>query len=274
MNWIKEHIKLVITMIVIICLVAISVISSYNLGWISLPGRAVQSGAAAAEEPLTDASSGIKDGITGIFGFRSLQKENYELKKKVEDLQNQLTEAQLTEQKLQQLRELSQSLNYADYDDNYERVTADVIATDGSNLFNVFTVNAGKDDGVAAGSIVVNEDGLVGKVVTVGKNWAKVLGIVDASDSVSFTLLRDPEVIGVLSGDGEGGLTGYLFDEEKSLNKGDILITSGMSLYPAGITIGKVASVEYDESSKEKKISVESQVNFKAVRTVTILIGS
>ena len=274
MNWIKEHIKLVITMIVIICLVAIIVISSYNLGWISLPGRAVQSGAAAAEEPLTDASSGIKDGITGIFGFRSLQTENYELTKKVEDLQNQLTEAQLTEQKLQQLRELSQSLNYADYDDNYERVTADVIATDGSNLFNVFTVNAGKDDGVAAGSIVVNEDGLVGKVVTVGKNWAKVLGIVDASDSVSFTLLRDPEVIGVLSGDGEGGLTGYLFDEEKSLNKGDILITSGMSLYPAGITIGKVASVEYDESSKEKKISVESQVNFKAVRTVTILIGS
>lgn len=274
MNWIKEHIKLVITMIVIICLVAIIVISSYNLGWISLPDRAVQSGAAVAEEPLTDASSGIKDGITGIFGFRSLQKENYELKKKVEDLQNQLTEAQLTEQKLQQLRELSQSLNYADYDDNYERVTADVIATDGSNLFNVFTVNAGKDDGVAAGSIVVNEDGLVGKVVTVGKNWAKVLGIVDASDSVSFTLLRDPEVIGVLSGDGEGGLTGYLFDEEKSLNKGDILITSGMSLYPAGITIGKVASVEYNESSKEKKISVESQVNFKAVRTVTILIGS
>ena len=64
-------------MIVIICLVAIIVISSYNLGWISLPGRAVQSGAAAAEEPLTDASSGIKDGITGIFGFRSLQKENY-----------------------------------------------------------------------------------------------------------------------------------------------------------------------------------------------------
>ena len=196
------------------------------------------------------------------------------LQNRVTDLENQLTEAQLTEQKLQQLRELSQSLNYADYDDNYERVTADVIATDGSNLFNVFTVNAGKDDGVTAGSIVVNEDGLVGKVVTVGKNWAKVLGIVDASDSVSFTLLRDPEVIGVLSGDGEGGLTGYLFDEEKSLNKGDILITSGMSLYPAGITIGKVASVEYDESSKEKKISVESQVNFKAVRTVTILIGS
>lgn len=273
MNWIKEHIKLVIIMIVIICLVTIIVISSYNLGWISLPGQAVQSGAAVAEEPLTDASSGIKDGITGIFGFRSLQKENYELKKEVEDLRQQLTEAQLTEQELQQLRELSQSLNYADYDDEYQRVTADVIAVDGSNLFNIFTINVGKNDGISAGSIVVNEDGLVGKVVTVGKSWSKVLGIVDASDSVSFTLLRDPEVIGVLSGDGEGGLSGYLFDEEKSLNKGDILITSGMSLYPAGIVIGKVSSVEYDESSKEKKISVESQVNFKAIRRVTVLIS-
>lgn len=273
MNWIKEHIKLVIIMIVIICLVTIIVISSYNLGWISLPGQAVQSGAAVAEEPLTDASSGIKDGITGIFGFRSLHKENYELKKEVEDLRQQLTEAQLTEQELQQLRELSQSLNYADYDDKYQRVTADVIAVDGSNLFNIFTINVGKNDGISAGSIVVNEDGLVGKVVTVGKSWSKVLGIVDASDSVSFTLLRDPEVIGVLSGDGEGGLSGYLFDEEKSLNKGDILITSGMSLYPAGIVIGKVSSVEYDESSKEKKISVESQVNFKAIRRVTVLIS-
>ena len=273
MNWIKEHIKLVIIMIVIICLVTIIVISSYNLGWISLPGQVAQSGAAVAEEPLTDASSGIKDGITGIFGFRSLQKENYELKKEVEDLRQQLTEAQLTEQELQQLRELSQSLNYADYDDKYQRVTADVIAVDGSNLFNIFTINVGKNDGISAGSIVVNEDGLVGKVVTVGKSWSKVLGIVDASDSVSFTLLRDPEVIGVLSGDGEGGLSGYLFDEEKSLNKGDILITSGMSLYPAGIVIGKVSSVEYDESSKEKKISVESQVNFKAIRRVTVLIS-
>ena len=152
-------------------------------------------------------------------------------------------------------------------------MTADVIAVDGSNLFNIFTINVGKNDGISAGSIVVNEDGLVGKVVTVGKSWSKVLGIVDASDSVSFTLLRDPEVIGVLSGDGEGGLSGYLFDEEKSLNKGDILITSGMSLYPAGIVIGKVSSVEYDESSKEKKISVESQVNFKAIRRVTVLIS-
>ena len=64
---------------------------------------------------------------------------------------------------------------------------------------------------ITAGSVVVNEDGLIGKVTTVGKDWSKVLSIVDANDSVSFTLLRDPEVVGVLSGDGEGGLSGYIF---------------------------------------------------------------
>ena len=221
----------------------------------------------------TEASSGIKGFFTGIFGFRSIQRENYELRKEIQSLNEQLTEAQLDEQKLAQLRELSQSLNYASYDDGYGKVTADVIATDGSNIFNIFTINAGKDDGVSAGSVVVNEDGLVGKVVTVGSGWSKVLGIVDANDSVSFTLMRDPEVIGVLSGDGEGGLSGYLFDEEKSLNSGDILITSGMSLYPAGITIGKMESVEYDESSKEKRIYVEPQVNFKAIKMVTVLVS-
>ena len=273
MNWIREHIKPVVFTIVIICLVAIIVISSYNQGSVSAAGEAVQTAASVAEEPLTEASSGIKGFFTGIFGFRSIQRENYELRKEIQSLNEQLTEAQLDEQKLAQLRELSQSLNYASYDDSYKKVTADVIATDGSNIFNIFTINAGKDDGVSAGSVVVNEDGLVGKVVTVGSGWSKVLGIVDANDSVSFTLMRDPEVIGVLSGDGEGGLSGYLFDEEKSLNSGDILITSGMSLYPAGITIGKVESVEYDESSKEKRIYVEPQVNFKAIKMVTVLVS-
>lgn len=273
MNWIREHIKPVVFTIVIICLVAIIVISSYNQGSVSAAGEAVQTAASVAEEPLTEASSGIKGFFTGIFGFRSIQRENYELRKEIQSLNEQLTEAQLDEQKLAQLRELSQSLNYASYDDGYGKVTADVIATDGSNIFNIFTINAGKDDGVSAGSVVVNEDGLVGKVVTVGSGWSKVLGIVDANDSVSFTLMRDPEVIGVLSGDGEGGLSGYLFDEEKSLNSGDILITSGMSLYPAGITIGKVESVEYDESSKEKRIYVEPQVNFKAIKMVTVLVS-
>ena len=46
-----------------------------------------------------------------------------------------------------------------------------------------------------------------------------------------------------------------------------------MSLYPAGITIGSVESVEYDESSKERRIYVEPQVNFRAVRMVTVLIS-
>ncbi len=273
MNWIKEHVKLAVLTIVIIFLVAIIVISAYHPGSVSAAGEAAQTAAAAAEEPLTDASSGIRGFFSGLFGFRSLQRENYELRQQVADLNEQLTQAELDEQTLNQLRELAQSLNYASYDDSYEKVTADVIATDGSNIFNIFTINAGSDDGITAGSVVVNEDGLIGKVTTVGKDWSKVLSIVDANDSVSFTLLRDPEVVGVLSGDGEGGLSGYIFDEEKSLNSGDILITSGMSLYPAGITIGSVESVEYDESSKERRIYVEPQVNFRAVRMVTVLIS-
>ena len=46
-----------------------------------------------------------------------------------------------------------------------------------------------------------------------------------------------------------------------------------MSLYPAGITIGKVSSVVYDESSREKQINVEPQVNFRAIRMVTVLVS-
>ena len=115
MNWIREHIKPVVFTIVIICLVAIILISSYNQGSVSAAGEAVQTAASVAEEPLTEASSGIKGFFTGIFGFRSIQRENYELRKEIQSLNEQLTEAQLDEQKLAQLRELDFSCGMAAY---------------------------------------------------------------------------------------------------------------------------------------------------------------
>lgn len=159
----------------------------------------------------------------------------------------------------------------AEYDDAYSRITGEVISIDSSGVFDIFNIDAGSRDGIDVDDIVVNQDGLVGRVMSVGKNWAKIMGIVDSSNSVSFTLARDPEVTGIISGDGNGGMNGYIFDDSKSIIEGDTLITSGIGYYPKGIEIGKVTSVELDSETKQKTVEAESSVNFRSIRFVTVL---
>lgn len=271
MNWIKNHIKLTIIMIVILILVTIIVVSSFDSKGGSVFGNALQGTAAVAEEPLTAAGSGISSFFGGLINFRSIQKENYRLKQELEEVSSELTETQLTQIQLSELRELANSLNYSSYDDEYDKVTANVIAMDNSDIFNIFTINAGSDDGIEKDDMVVNADGLIGRVLSVSGNSAKVSGLVDSSNSVSFTVIRDPEILGIISGDGAGGLEGYIFDESKSIIEGDTIVTSGIGNYPAGIVIGEINAVNIDADSKQKTVQAKSAVNFKSMRLVTVL---
>lgn len=269
MNWIKEHIKLLMIMIVIAVLVTIIIVSSYTGG--TAVEKGVQSASAAVAEPVSAAGSSISSFFSGLVHFRDIQRENYELGQENEALREELAQARLTRYELDQLRSLSNELNYSEYDDTYNRVSARVISVDSADMFDIFNINAGSSDGIKTDDIVINQYGLVGRVMSAGSGWAKVMALVDSSNSVSFTIARDPEITGIISGNGSGTLSGYVFDETRSVVEGDTLITSGIGYYPAGIEIGKVSSVNLDSGTRRKTVEAESSVDFNAVRYVTVL---
>jgi rod shape-determining protein MreC len=47
--------------------------------------------------------------------------------------------------------------------------------------------------------VVINGDGLIGRVLDVGSNWAKVISVIDESNSVSFKVFRDLKLLGILN---------------------------------------------------------------------------
>lgn len=271
MNWIKEHMKLLLIMIIVALLVCVIIVSSIQSSKGNALEQGIQTAAAAAAKPASSAGNGITSFFSGLIHFRDIQRENYALNQQVEELKEELAQAQLTQYELSQLKSLYNELNVAEYDDSYSRITGEVISIDSSGVFDIFNIDAGTDDGIEVDDIVVDQDGLVGRVMSVGKNWAKIMGIVDSSNSVSFTIARDPEVTGIISGNGNGSMSGYIFDDSKSIIEGDTLITSGIGYYPKGIEIGKVTSVELDSETKQKTVEAESSVNFKSIRFVTVL---
>ena len=273
MNWIREHKERFAFIVAIIFLVAITVFSILNPGKIPFIGRIAQSATAAVEKPIASAGSEAGSFFYGLTHFRSIQRENYNLKNELSELQQQLNDAKLTDAKYEEFKNIANELNYSSYDDSYKKVTADVVAMDDSQFFNIFTINVGSKDGLSENNIVINSDGLIGRVMSVGKNWAKVIGQVDSSHSVSFTVLRDPSVIGIVTGDGNGALSGYIFDDTKSILEGDKIMTSGIGLYPAGIEIGRVKEVKIDSASDEKTVEIKPSVDFTSLKVVTVLVA-
>ena len=94
----------------------------------------------------------------------------------------------------------------------------------------------------------------------------------DENNNTSFYVSINSGILGMLSGDVRGGLTGYVFNAQAGIIEGDVLKTSGMGIYPAGISIGTVSAVEYNSDTQLKVITVEPEVDFRGITKVMVII--
>ncbi|MEG2199297.1 MAG: rod shape-determining protein MreC, partial [Anaerovorax sp.] len=88
----------------------------------------------------------------------------------------------------------------------------------------------------------------------------------------SFKSVRDMNLVGILSGNGKGGISGFMLDPEATILKGDLLITTGMGMYPEGIPIGKVVKVKKNNDTLLKTVEIEPAAYLKTQQKVIIII--
>lgn len=159
-------------------------------------------------------------------------------------------------------------------------VKGQVIGKEPGNWYDRFTIDVGLRDGVVQGATVVQgveveqnlyQEGIVGRVVDVGDNWAKVTSIIDELNSVSFKIIRTQDG-GVLSGSIDSTLEGYLFDYEADVIVGDKLFTSGLGgVYAKDIYIGEVTEIMTSQEELTKRIVVDPAVNFRKLYNVFVI---
>ena len=272
MRFIREH-KLLSALIAVIVVLCIVMIASYKTGSTGGKiGHVVQDVVAGVQKPASATSNNFKSNLKGIFKYKALLKENEALKEQVAALSQENINNSLKQNELKQLQELSNIFNYESISGERSVVAANIISLDGSNWFNMFTIDRGTSSGIKTGSIVINGDGLVGRVKEAGENWAKVVSIIDESNNVSFMVQRDMSLIGIVSGDANDTLSGFMIDNEASVIEGDILITSNIGIYPPGIKIGKVKSVNYNSDTQLKMVQIEPSVSFKSLQKVAVIL--
>ena len=276
MKWVRENLSKVCLIAAIVFFLVTASVSSYRAGNEeendSVAEVAIQNLAADVHAPL----SGVLRSISSFFGdlvnFREYAVENEKLKQENAELKKTLSETQVTQEQLEQLQQLSSNFSYIDHSSGYREVAADVISLDSSGVYGILTISAGKRQGVQKGDVVDGPSGMVGRVLSVARNSSKVSGIINSSTSVSFYVQGKENLIGVVTGDGKGALKGYLLDNGKKIEEGDLLTTSGLGRYPAGLEIGTVTSVNKDKTTSQVSIHVAPSVDFYAAGIVAVFV--
>lgn len=158
-------------------------------------------------------------------------------------------------------------------------VSASVVGKNDDNWYTSFVIGAGKKQGVQKDSIVVNGKGLVGIVYEVSENYSKAISLLDTKSSVSFKLLKNPDYKGVITQNAQenqnykskGLLEGYMFDSSYDVIPGDVLLTSGLGLYPESIPIGEIEKVIDDKNKGLKYVVVKPYADFKNIDDVVVI---
>ena len=153
----------------------------------------------------------------------------------------------------------------------YETMTALVIGKDFNSFRPSLILNKGRVDGIQKYAPVLSPLGLVGKVLEVGRYSSKVILINDPDLSVPALNVRTREQ-GLVSGSLGGGCKLRFLDIDSDVQKGDIIVTSGLNkTYPEGILIGTVRLVGMESSGLGKFAILEPAVRIAALEEVLVI---
>jgi rod shape-determining protein MreC len=136
---------------------------------------------------------------------------------------------------------------------------AHVIKNSFLNQQNYLIIDKGAKDGIEEEMAVITDRGIIGIVKTVSEHYASVISILNQDLKINVRLKKNP-AFGTLSWKGKNPIDFQVEDivMNAGLEKGDTLITGGMSSYfPLGIPLGKITDFERNIQSGYYTISTE-----------------
>jgi len=213
--------------------------------------------------PIRQWTAGVDVGNISQEDARTLYKQNEELRQQVLELEEQLLA-------LQDFKDLLEAQTKPDF----KGVQARVIGIPVNAWDQVITIDKGTNAGFEVSMPVVAAHGLLGQIVEVGPNFAKVRLTTDRRSGVACMLQRT-RTPGIATGSLSGMLTLEFVANEVEVQPGDVVITSGLGgIYPEGLMVGEVLDAIIGVSSLYQTIRVTPANDARIVETVMVLTNT
>ncbi|MBC5629810.1 rod shape-determining protein MreC [Clostridium sp. NSJ-6] len=265
--------KLAVTIIVLsVAFLGIIIFSVKN------GSNSVSSGIGSVVSPLQKivykVNDKIKSSVDFFANFSKVKQENEELKVKNSELENQIVEYSALKDENERLREV---LKLKDSKNNYDYVGVNIIGYSGGTVSRGYIVDKGTNDGIEKDMIIINYQGLVGKVTQAESNYSVVETILNENMAVSVMVDSTRETTGILRGykenKNEDIVKVYNLPIDSEIKEGDVILTSGLGMiYPKEIRIGEVVSVETDSVMVMKNAMVKPYVDFNKLEELFVVV--
>ncbi|QQY80420.1 rod shape-determining protein MreC [Keratinibaculum paraultunense] len=267
--------RMIVTAVAIILIIIIGVTSTERMSLTKVE-KVIGNIFAPIGKFFYNISMKVSDFFASIKDMGRLKTENEELKNIVIELEEQNRKYEDLIGKSDYLKNEAELMKKA----KYNLIPAQVIGKEPGNWFNRFVIDKGFKDGIKKDDTVIQavetekgivEEGIVGRVVEVEDNFAKVVSIIDENNKISFKVIRTQDG-GIISGIVDEKLSGYLFDMKADVIKGDKLFTSGLGgIYVKDIYIGEIKDVVKNDEDLMKNVYVEPAVDFKKIYRVFVI---
>ncbi|OQY15736.1 MAG: rod shape-determining protein MreC [Desulfobacterium sp. 4572_20] len=202
------------------------------------------------------------------FHLVDVHHENTQLKSEIHELKmanNRYRELLATQGRLEELLQFKQTINRP-------VLAAQVIGLDPTGWFKSVIIDKGKWAGLRLDMPVVNAFGVVGRVVSVSSNYAKVLLIIDQNSAVDCLVQRSRD---------RGMLKGLMSEtckldyvaKSNNITVGDIVVTSGLGgVFPKGLPVGRILDVKEISGELFKDIKIRTAVDFSKLEEVLVIL--
>lgn len=207
-----------------------------------------------------------------MFRYEALEAENAALKEQIAQMEENSLLADSLQREIERLRAL---LELEVSKEGYSLVDGYIISRSSTDWTSYFTINRGRNDGIAPGmcAITANKE-VVGLVTEVGPNYAVIKTVLDSSLIISATVAASGDsgmVQGGYSHNQDDMLRMDYLPSSAVIRNRDQVVTAGSTVYPRNLIIGHVVDAGFSDTGVEKYAILEPAADIESLEQVFIL---
>lgn len=261
---------------IILCLFALvlgfMIYAAVSGGNIIFPKSVLETAAQPFVTAATAVSGWAERTLDAFLNAEKYRDENIMLREKLTEIYLQIADKDKTDEENELLREM---LEIAKENDDYEwSAPCAVIARNANDVFGGFTIDKGSSDGIELHDPVFTKTGLAGYVTELSPHYAVVTTVLSPEINIGV-ITAEKKVVGIIENDilysSDGWCLMSYISKESEIAEGDVVITSGGTVFPAGIMVGTVESVYSDSNGLTLHAVIKPAENVFGVTNVFVV---
>jgi rod shape-determining protein MreC len=212
--------------------------------------------------------SSVKGAAASYVDVRHAREENLELRERVDQLTADRNKALERAAELDLLRTQLALPSRP----QYRALAANVISRDTSLWFRRLTIDLGTLEGIKRDMPVTTAGGIVGRIISVGPNFAMVQVITDKHAGLG-AMLQTSRAMGEVRGLDNDRCELKNISTNENVEVGESVVTTGLDrIYPKGLLVGTVERTEPDPNAPWHRIIIKPAAPVDRVEHVLVLL--